>query len=59
MGDEYSKDLCYERHRVINENVSEIKILIEKLFNRLNWFYLIVIAGLGGLSTALIQGCGG
>jgi hypothetical protein len=39
MGDQFNKDLCEERHKMIQDN-------IKTLFNRLNWFYIIAIATL-------------
>lgn len=62
MGDEYNRDLCEERHKNVDRNItdmrSEMNDKFETLFGRLNWFYLLAIGTMatciGSLAVALI-----
>jgi len=44
----YNKEWCDGRHE-------KIDILIEKVFNRLNWFFVVVILTLGAAVANLIK----
>ena len=62
MGEEYNKDLCEERHKHVDRNItdmrSEMNDKFETLFGRLNWFYLLAIGTMAtciaSLAVALI-----
>lgn len=46
---EFNRELCDERHRALAEALHEIKENTNKLFNRMNWFYILAIMTLAGV----------
>ena len=53
MGDEpMTKELCEAKTNAIREDIAELKKSVNLLFNRLNWFYVLLI---GVLVTRLIE----
>lgn len=55
MGENFSKDLCDERHKTVEMMFSKIDKNIETLFNRLNWFYVITISALVTAVASLVK----
>ena len=49
---EFNEEVCQLKHAGIDEKLEGIEHKIDLLFNRLNWFYAIVITCLGGFVIA-------
>ena len=55
---EFNIEVCNLQHKGIDEKLEGIETKIDLLFNRLNWFYVLVITCLGGIITTVITSCG-
>ena len=51
--DEYNKDFCNERHDNIDKSLGSISNNVQKLFDRLDKFYIVAI---GTLMTGVLTG---
>ena len=55
--DDYSRDLCNERHEHISVMLEKIDKKTDTLFSRLNWFYILAIGTLISTCTAIALSC--
>jgi tartrate dehydratase beta subunit/fumarate hydratase class I family protein len=54
---EYSRDLCDERHERISVMLEKIDKKTDTLFSRLNWFYLVAIGTMASAISAIVISC--
>jgi hypothetical protein len=54
---EYSRDLCDERHEHISVMLEKIDKKTDTLFSRLNWFYLVAIGTMASAISAIVISC--
>jgi hypothetical protein len=57
MGDEYNKEACEERHKNLHETMSRVDKNVDRLFARLNWFYVLAICTLASAVSAIVLSC--
>jgi len=64
--EQFNKEVCQIKHTGIDDKLDGINDMLDKadkkidlLFNRLNWFYILVITALGGIVATAITSCGG
>ena len=48
------KEVCDVKHKSVDTNIKEVKVALDELFTKINWFYIIAIATLASSVANLI-----
>lgn len=57
MSDEFNKEACEERHKNLHLTLERVDKNVDRLFARLNWFYILAIGTLASAASAIIMSC--